>query len=165
MKKKFAAIFCALFRHSHLTTNCMGYKYCARCDAQLGDSLAGVGLPVPPYFQIGQLCQCEKCKESFDSLNWIDRFMVKEKAVWPTDEIVKKAKKEKFELLAALKESRIARESIRIAIVAAIICASWLVRPIPKNSLKYENENSGNGVADGNEFLIRNVAGWEDLAH
>jgi hypothetical protein len=32
----FRLIFCAVFRHSRLLTNCFGYKYCARCGEQLG---------------------------------------------------------------------------------------------------------------------------------
>jgi hypothetical protein len=62
---KLAAIFCAVFRHSHLVTNCLGYKYCARCGAQLG-----------------QTCRCASCRESFDTLTWLDRFICA-KPEWP----------------------------------------------------------------------------------
>jgi hypothetical protein len=79
-----ASLFCALFRHSHLVTNCFGYKHCARCKVLLGDSLGGAGLPTGPggYFQIGQSCNCEECRQAFDSLTWIDKFMCP-KAVFP----------------------------------------------------------------------------------
>ena len=112
MKKKLASIFCAIFRHSHLVTNCIGYKYCARCGAQLGDSIGGTGLPVPPHFLIGQTCQCDNCQKAFDGLTWLDRFMCP-KAEFPTDEYVASEKKKKRELFEALKASRAAREEIQ----------------------------------------------------
>ena len=107
MKKKLASIFCAIFRHSHLVTNCIGYKYCARCGAQLGDTLAGTGLSVGKggHFLIGQTCQCDKCRASFDSLTWLDRFMCP-KAAFPSDEYVASEKKKKRELLGLLKRNR-----------------------------------------------------------
>src|SRR6266404_4200137 len=82
-RQKMADIFCAVFRHSHLATNWMGYKDCARCGARMGDTLAGIGLPVPPFYGLGQSCNCSKCWESFSSLNWIDTFLVREQATWP----------------------------------------------------------------------------------
>jgi hypothetical protein len=115
MKKKLASIFCALFRHSHLVTNFIGYKYCARCGAQLGDTLAGTGLSVGKggHFLIGQTCQCDACRASFDSLTWLDRFMC-DKPVWPTDEYVASEKKKKREFLETLMASRADRERVRI---------------------------------------------------
>lgn len=106
MRDKIASIFCAIFRHSHLVTNCMGYKYCARCKTQLGGSVAGLGLPVPPFFGIGQTCQCDLCKQAFAGLNFIDTFLVKEKAVWPTDEYIAAEKKKQREIMQALRASR-----------------------------------------------------------
>jgi hypothetical protein len=84
LRMKLAKVFCALFRHSHLLTNCMGYKYCARCGELLGDTLAGSGMRtgIGGYFLIGQRCNCEPCRQSFETLTWIDRFMCP-KAVWP----------------------------------------------------------------------------------
>ncbi len=82
--RRFKAVICALFGHSRLVTNCMGYKDCARCGERLGDVIAGAGLPTGPggYYQIGQRCQCEQCRQSFDTLRWIDRFLCPE-ARWP----------------------------------------------------------------------------------
>jgi hypothetical protein len=113
VKKKLASIFCAIFRHSHLVTNCIGYKYCARCGTQFVDSLGGSGLPVPPHFGIGQTCQCEPCRASFNMLTWVDRFMCP-KAVCPTDEYVASEKKKKREFLEAIMASRADRERVRI---------------------------------------------------
>lgn len=103
--QKFRDIICVVFGHSRLVTNCFGYKSCARCSQQLGDSLAGVGLPVGKngYFQIGQTCQCAECKASFDSLRWIDRFLCP-KAEFPTDEFVSARKKEKEEAFVAMRK-------------------------------------------------------------
>jgi len=33
------AVVCALIGHSKIVNTCMGYIHCARCEAQLGDSL------------------------------------------------------------------------------------------------------------------------------
>ncbi len=130
MKKKLASIFCALFRHSHLVTNFMGYKYCARCGTQVGDTLAGTGLPTGKggHFLIGQTCQCASCRQSFESLTWLDRFMCP-KAVWPSDEYVAEQKQEKESVMKALRESRAARELIRVVVTGAIIYLCWLARP------------------------------------
>lgn len=72
MKKKIKAIFCAVFRHSRIHSNCFGYKYCSRCGEQVGDSLAGV------YFGKDTVIvghKCPKCIENYKKLNWIDKFL------------------------------------------------------------------------------------------
>jgi hypothetical protein len=105
MRQKFADIFCAVFRHSHLVTNCFNYKNCARCGQQLGDTLAGTGL-LPTgkggFFQIDQICTCADCRKAFDSLNWIDKFMCP-KAKWPTEEFIRNTKKERARAMASLR--------------------------------------------------------------
>lgn len=130
MRDKIASIFCALFRHSHLVTNCMGYKYCARCATQLGDTVGGVGLPAGKggYFGIGQLCQCESCRQAFDTLTWVDRFMCP-KAVWPTDEFVASENRKHREIMDSLIKNRLAREAIRIVVLAGVVYVCWLARP------------------------------------
>ena len=35
LSHKFRAMACAILGHSHLVTNCMCYKYCARCGDQV----------------------------------------------------------------------------------------------------------------------------------
>lgn len=84
IRRKFATIFCAVFRHSHIVTNCMWYKNCGRCGEQLGDQLMR-GLQSGPggYFQAGQSCKCSDCRQAFETLTWLDRFMAP-KAEWPT---------------------------------------------------------------------------------
>ena len=87
--KKVKLIFCAVCRHSHLLTNCFGYKYCARCGEQLGDTLAD-GPMITGYggfFLIGQKCTCKECRQAFDTLTWMDRFLCP-KATWPEGDYV-----------------------------------------------------------------------------
>ena len=35
-------VYCAVFGHSDLIDGCIGYMYCGRCSAQLGDTLGGI---------------------------------------------------------------------------------------------------------------------------
>ena len=68
---KLRAIFCALFRHSRISTYCFGYQYCGRCGATLGDTLGGVGEPnlvSLKHRKAGNLeCNCARI-----TLTWID---------------------------------------------------------------------------------------------
>ena len=73
---------CAMVGHSRLLTQCFGYHYCARCDAQVGDSLGGSFSD--PDNKIGLAiinCACEKCSSSYANFTWKDLFMVPEKTL------------------------------------------------------------------------------------
>lgn len=70
---KVAAIFCAAFRHSNVETHCFGYHYCARCSAQVGDSLAGA---YSNNLVVGMECACNKCRDNWKHTTFVDRFMV-----------------------------------------------------------------------------------------
>lgn len=69
--KRFKAVFCALFQHSHITDSCFGYHHCARCGTLLGDSLAGA------YKADSNLqCGCRTCQDNYGSMGFVDKFMV-----------------------------------------------------------------------------------------
>jgi len=76
MKKKIKKIFCAIFRHSRIESNCMGYKYCGRCGEQTGDSLVGVWDGKDKVL-IGH--NCPNCFKNYKQCTWIDKFLVP----WP----------------------------------------------------------------------------------
>ncbi len=73
---KLRAIFCALFRHSNIVTNCMGYKYCGRCGCLIGDTLAGAWSNSKAVI-VGH--NCETCRENYERLTWRDKLLLPKK--------------------------------------------------------------------------------------
>lgn len=67
-------VFCAVFRHSLIVTNCIGYKSCARCEAQVGDSLAGVWVNTKAVI-FGH--NCTVCNDNYSKMRWRDRMFVR----------------------------------------------------------------------------------------
>lgn len=71
--ERIKSIACALIGHSNIITNCFGYRYCARCEEQVGDSLGG-------YFDdtkkviVGH--NCDKCRENYANMDWKDKLFV-----------------------------------------------------------------------------------------
>jgi hypothetical protein len=104
-KRKLGAIFCDLVRHSHLCTGSFGYIHCARCGVLLGDTIAGNGLYTGPggYFQIDQSCDCGECRQSFDTLTWVDKFLCP-KAIFPMPGEKERRDKRMDELIEAMKQ-------------------------------------------------------------
>lgn len=70
--KKIKAIFCVLFGHSDIITMCFGYVSCARCEDQIGDTLAGV-YPTNKCVVVGH--NCPTCRENYKRLTWRDKFL------------------------------------------------------------------------------------------
>lgn len=70
---KLKAVICALIGHSRIITQFMRYIHCARCEAQIGDTLAGA-------FDAKKCVilyhDCKTCREAGKSLTWKDRFLV-----------------------------------------------------------------------------------------
>lgn len=64
-----AEVVCALVGHSRIQTHCFGYYYCARCSAQVGDTLAGV-YDNSKVVILGH--DCETCRENAKTLTWRD---------------------------------------------------------------------------------------------
>jgi ribosomal protein L37AE/L43A len=63
-------VVCAILGHSKIQTHFLGYYYCARCGAQVGDTLGG------SYDNSGVVIVghgCDKCKENFQETTWKDR--------------------------------------------------------------------------------------------
>lgn len=69
---KARAVVCALIGHSRIVHTCMGYIYCARCEAQIGDSLGGASNTKDNVI-VGH--DCEVCRENFKGFDWRDTFM------------------------------------------------------------------------------------------
>lgn len=61
------AIVCALVGHSRIVQNCFGQITCARCDAIVGDALAG-------YYdgsnKVFMQHNCEACRAQYETLTW-----------------------------------------------------------------------------------------------
>lgn len=66
------AVVCALIGHSRIVTTCFGYIYCARCDAQIGDSLGGASTTKDNVI-VGHACPI--CEANFVKCDWHDTFM------------------------------------------------------------------------------------------
>ena len=60
-------ITCALLGHSHITTGCWGYVYCARCGEQIGDALGGIFCD-PLEVRVGH--NCPTCRANYAKLGW-----------------------------------------------------------------------------------------------
>lgn len=73
-KDRLRNLVCAVFRHSNLEDSCWGYVSCARCGAQLGDTLAGC---YSNSRQVGISCDCTACRENLKRLTFIDTFLAK----------------------------------------------------------------------------------------
>jgi hypothetical protein len=69
---KAKAVVCALIGHSRIVTTCFGYIHCARCEAQIGDSLGGSSTTRDNVI-VGHAC--DKCHENFAQCDWRDTFM------------------------------------------------------------------------------------------
>jgi hypothetical protein len=68
--KRLRLVLCALFGHPPAITQFMGYEYCARCEAQVGDQLASVGTGWPV---VGH--NCETCAARWSKARWHDRLL------------------------------------------------------------------------------------------
>lgn len=66
------SITCSLLGHSHITTGCFGYVYCARCGAQVGDCLGGIYYD-PLEVRVGH--NCPICRENYKKLGWKDKIL------------------------------------------------------------------------------------------
>lgn len=75
MKKKLRAVLCALFGHPPIARNCFGYITCARCDAQLGDTLGGC-YSLTDMIVLGHTTDpCQKCDALWEKTRFRDRFL------------------------------------------------------------------------------------------
>lgn len=74
MKNKLQKILCALFGHPRVVINDFGYKYCARCNEQLGDSLGGYWTG-DGFCEL--LCDCDECKGVKRILKWHEKLLTK----------------------------------------------------------------------------------------
>lgn len=69
------AVACSLIGHSKIVTTFFGYVYCGRCDAQIGDTLAG-SFDLRERVVSGH--DCEQCRKVEKTLTWRDRFMAED---------------------------------------------------------------------------------------
>ena len=71
--KKFKQIVCIFIGHSNIQEGCMGYFHCGRCDAFMGDSLAGC-------YKNDKIViirhNCKICKKNYKRLTWKDKLFV-----------------------------------------------------------------------------------------
>ncbi len=74
IKQSIKETVCAWIGHSYnIVSNYMGYKYCGRCEAQIGDSLGGYW-PGENAVLIGH--NCKVCRKNYKKLSWKDKFLV-----------------------------------------------------------------------------------------
>ncbi len=66
-------VICALVGHSRIVEACFGYISCARCKAQIGDTLAGC-FDARDCVIVGH--DCPTCRENRAKLTWRDTWEV-----------------------------------------------------------------------------------------
>lgn len=66
-------LVCAFLGHSRVVTMCFGYVYCARCEDQIGDTLAGA-FDAKHVVISGH--DCPTCRANAKTFKWQDRFML-----------------------------------------------------------------------------------------
>lgn len=69
------SIICSLVGHSKISTTCFGYRNCARCGEQLGDSLGSIDFGIKNAVIVGH--NCKVCKANFKKCDWRDKLYVK----------------------------------------------------------------------------------------
>jgi ribosomal protein L37AE/L43A len=66
------SVLCALVGHSRIQSVCFGYWSCARCEAQVGDSLGGAYSGADKVI-VGH--DCSTCRENAKSITWRDTLL------------------------------------------------------------------------------------------
>lgn len=64
-------VVCSLIGHSRISTLCFGYRNCARCGDQLGDSLGSVDYGIKEAVVVGH--NCKECKANWKDCTWKDK--------------------------------------------------------------------------------------------
>lgn len=76
-KAQKAAVVCALVGHSRVVEVCFGQVTCARCEAILGDVLAGAyDLSQKVIISSGH-SDCEECRKAYGNMTWRSKYMAK----------------------------------------------------------------------------------------
>ncbi len=71
--KKIKATICAWFGHSKIQTHCFGYYNCARCGAEVGDTLGSVYPGASEAVVVGH--NCDTCQDNYKKLTWRDKIL------------------------------------------------------------------------------------------
>lgn len=66
-------IICSFIGHSNILTGCFGYMSCARCNAQIGDTIGG-SYSNDKAVIVGH--NCDVCQSNFKKLTWQDKLYV-----------------------------------------------------------------------------------------
>lgn len=64
-------LVCTLVGHSRISTTCFGYRYCGRCNDQVGDSLGSVDMGVKEAVIVGH--NCKECRKNYKQCTWRDK--------------------------------------------------------------------------------------------
>ena len=64
------SIVCSLIGHSDIVHTCFGEVSCGRCNAKIGDILAGF-YPIDECVLIGH--DCDTCRANYTKMNWKDK--------------------------------------------------------------------------------------------
>ena len=64
-------VVCSLIGHSRIQTACFGYFHCARCGAQVGDTLASSYEGAKTAVVVGH--KCIACVANYQACTWRDK--------------------------------------------------------------------------------------------
>lgn len=67
-------LVCTLIGHSKICTTFFGYRYCGRCEAQLGDNLGSIDFGAKKAVIVGH--SCEVCQANYKLCTWKDKLYV-----------------------------------------------------------------------------------------
>lgn len=70
-KKQRDDLVCSILGHSRISTGWFGYRYCARCSDQLGDSLGSIDLGAKGSVLVGH--NCKECRKNYKQCTWRDK--------------------------------------------------------------------------------------------
>lgn len=70
------SIVCSLIGHSLISTTYFGYRYCGRCEDQIGDSLGSIDCGIKEAVIIGH--NCKECRANYKKCTWKDTLYVQD---------------------------------------------------------------------------------------
>lgn len=66
------SLVCEIVGHTRVVSMCFGYVHCARCEEQIGDTLAGAFDNASTVI-VGH--ECDTCVKNYEKLKWHEKYL------------------------------------------------------------------------------------------